>query len=51
VRGVFVEGGSLYENAGFAAKNHIQVCVRDVRCIKTYFRPLDDDGKPMRFAK
>ena len=51
VRAVFVEGGPLYENAGFAAKNHIQVCVRDARCIKGYFRPLDDDGKPMRFVK
>jgi hypothetical protein len=49
VRAVFVEGGPLYENAGFSKKNHIQICVRDLRCIKGYFRPLDEDGKPIRF--
>jgi hypothetical protein len=49
VRAAFVEGGQLYENAGFAAKSHIQVCVRDLRCIKGYFRPLDEDGKPIAF--
>jgi hypothetical protein len=50
VRAVFVEGGPLYRNAGFAAKNHIQICVRDPRCIKGYFRPLDDKGKPLNFG-
>ena len=49
IRAAFVEGGPLYENAGFAAKSHIQVCVRDLRCIKGYFRPLGDDGKPLKF--
>jgi hypothetical protein len=49
VRAAFVEGGQLYENAGFAAKSHIQVCVRDLGCIKGYFRPLDEDGKPIVF--
>jgi hypothetical protein len=49
VRAVFVEGERLYDHAGFAAKNHIQICVREPRCIKGYFRPLDDDGKPIRF--
>jgi hypothetical protein len=47
VRAAFVEGERLYENAGFSAKNHIQVCVRDPRCIKAYFRPLDETGKPV----
>ncbi|MFV2081667.1 MAG: hypothetical protein ACC669_07365 [bacterium] len=41
VRGVFLEGEDLYPNAGFKEKNHIQVCVRNLNCIKGYFRPLD----------
>ncbi len=40
VRGVFVEGAPLYENAGFHEKSHVQICVRDPRCIKGYFRAL-----------
>jgi hypothetical protein len=51
VRAVFVEGDPLYPLAGFAAKSHIQICVRDLRCIKGYFRPLAEDGRPMRFGK
>ncbi|MGD0140116.1 MAG: hypothetical protein ABSD28_14675 [Tepidisphaeraceae bacterium] len=50
VRAAFVEGERLYENAGFSAKNHIQVCVRDPRCIKAYFRPLNETGKPVVFS-
>jgi len=38
VRGVFVEGAPLYDGAGFHAESHIQICVRDTRCIKGYFR-------------
>ena len=34
VRGVFWEGEDLYPNAGFKEKNHIQVCVRNLNCIK-----------------
>lgn len=49
VRAVFVEGGPLYENAGFAARSHIQVCVRQPACVKGYFRPLDEAGKPLVF--
>ena len=49
VRAVFVEGGPLYENAGFAARSHIQVCVREPACIKGYFRPLDEAGRPLTF--
>jgi hypothetical protein len=40
-RGVFWEGDLLYENAGFREKDHIQICVRNVDCIKGYFLPLD----------
>ncbi len=39
VRGVFWEGKELYPNAGFREKNHIQICVRNLDCIKGYFRP------------
>lgn len=39
VRAAFIEGEPLYPNAGFAARNHIQVCVRNTRCILGYFRP------------
>ena len=50
VRPAFVEGGPIYADAGFHAKTHIQLCVRDVACIKGYFRPLGDDGKPLSFG-
>ena len=39
VRGVFWEGNDLYENAGFKEKNHIQICVRNIDCIKGFFIP------------
>lgn len=39
VRGVFWEGKELYPNAGFREKNHIQICVRNLNCIKGYFHP------------
>ncbi len=38
VRGVFVEGGPLYPGAGFQAKTHIQIAVRDPACIKGVIR-------------
>lgn len=44
VRGVFWEGKPLYPNAGFAEKNHIQICVRNPNCIKGYFRPRKING-------
>ncbi|MFP9113516.1 hypothetical protein ACLI1A_06215 [Flavobacterium sp. RHBU_3] len=40
-RGVFWEGNPLYEGAGFKDKNHIQICVKNINCIKGYFKPLD----------
>jgi len=39
VRGVFWEGKELYPNAGFRENNHIQICVRNLNCIKGYFHP------------
>ncbi len=43
VRGVFWEGKPLYDNAGFKEKNHIQICVRNLNCIKGYFLPRNFD--------
>lgn len=45
VRGVFWEGESLYPNAGFREKNHIQICLRNPNCIKGFFVPRELNGK------
>lgn len=44
VRGVFTEGGSIYEGSGFMKKTHCQLCITNPNCIKGYFIPreLDD---------
>jgi hypothetical protein len=39
LRGVFVEGGEAYPGAGIMLKSHIQVSVRDQRCVLGFFRP------------
>lgn len=39
VRGMFAEGGQLYEGAGFSAKTHTQIAVRNSQCIIGYFKP------------
>ena len=41
VRGVFIEGGRIYPNSGFFEKTHIQLCVRNLDCIKGVFRVPD----------
>lgn len=41
VRGVFWEDNCLYPNAGFREKDHIQICIRNIDCIKGYFLPLN----------
>ena len=38
VRGVFLEGPRIYPNAGFFEKTHIQICVRNLACIKGAFK-------------
>jgi hypothetical protein len=38
VRGVFREGKPIYGSSGFYAKTHIQICVRNLACIKGVFR-------------
>lgn len=49
VRAAFFEGKPLYENSGFAHRNHIQVAVRDPARILGYFLPLDEKGKVRKF--
>ena len=42
VRSVFLEGEKIYPNAGFLEKTHIQICVRNPKCILGYFHPRVD---------
>ena len=42
IRSVFSEGGDLYPGTTFTEKSHIQLVVRDERCIRGYFRPIAD---------
>ncbi|MDF0733887.1 hypothetical protein P0Y43_24720 [Pseudomonas entomophila] len=44
VRSPFLEGTCLYPGTSFRQETHIQLCVREVTCIKGYFRPLNPDG-------
>lgn len=44
VRSPFLEGSALYPGTSFRKQTHIQICVRDMTCIKGYFRPLNEDG-------
>jgi hypothetical protein len=39
VRGLFTEGGPAFEGAGIQLKNHIQICIRNLNCIKGFFIP------------
>lgn len=39
VRGIFTEGGPAFEGAGIQIKNHIQICIRNLNCIKGFFIP------------
>lgn len=39
VRGVFTEGGPAFDGAGVQLKNHIQICIRNLNCIKGFFIP------------
>jgi hypothetical protein len=42
VRGVFIEGGPIYESSGFYARTHIQIAIRNPNCIKGVFRVAPD---------
>ena len=41
VRAFFVEGKPLYQHAGLRSLDHIQICVRNPRCIIGYFLPRE----------
>jgi hypothetical protein len=49
VRGIFTEGRPIYPGAGFRGKTHVQICVRNISCIKGYFAPLDDKGTAIKY--
>ncbi|SEN71402.1 hypothetical protein SAMN05216436_12072 [bacterium A37T11] len=38
-RGVFTEGGPAFKGAGIFEKSHIQICIRNLNCIKGFFLP------------
>lgn len=38
-RGVFTEGGPAFSGAGIFEKSHIQICIRNLNCIKGFFLP------------
>jgi hypothetical protein len=41
VRGVFTEGGPLYDGCGFYERTHVQIAVRNIaECIVGFFKPL-----------
>lgn len=41
-RGIFTEGGPAFEGAGIQLKSHIQICVRNLNCIKAFFVPREE---------
>lgn len=43
VRGVFLEGGPAFPGSEIALKSHIQIAVRDQKCIAELFRPDSAD--------
>jgi hypothetical protein len=49
VRGIFTEGRPIYPGAGFRGKTHVQLCIRNIACIKGYFAPLDDKGHAIKY--
>ena len=42
-RGVFTEGGEVFPGAKIQKKNHIQICVRNLNCIKGFFLPRTEE--------
>lgn len=39
VRGAFVEGGPIFDGSGIYEKTHIQICIRNPKCIIGFFLP------------
>lgn len=46
VRGVFTEGGPAFDGAGIQLKTHIQICIRNLNCIKGFFIPRKEMSFP-----
>lgn len=46
VRGIFTEGGPAFDGAGIQTKNHIQICIRNLNCIKGFFIPRKETKFP-----
>ena len=42
VRGFFNEGKPVYPTAGLRSLDHVQLCIRNPRCIMGFFRPIPD---------
>lgn len=40
VRGMFTEGGELFEGSGFQQQTHIQIAVVNLDCLRGLFKPL-----------
>jgi hypothetical protein len=45
-RGVFTEGGPAFKGAGLLEKSHIQICIRNMNCIKGLFIPREEIAFP-----
>ena len=41
-RGVFMEGGEAFPGSAISKKSHIQICIRNLNCIKGFFLPRDE---------
>lgn len=46
IRGIFTEGGPAFDGAGIQTKNHIQICIRNLNCIKGFFIPRKETKFP-----
>lgn len=45
-RGVFTEGGPAFSGSGIELKSHIQICIRNMNCIKGFFIPREEIAFP-----
>jgi hypothetical protein len=46
VRCPFTEGVPVFEGSGIRSKNHIQICIRNLNCIKGFFIPRQEINFP-----
>lgn len=50
VRGAFSEGGPAFPGAKIARKSHIQICIRNLNCIKGFFIPREEVEFPVALS-